>query len=321
MEVSPLLPDYALRLVIQNDTDVLLHANGVPILSHNFAGMVTDGEVGLGVRNSVSNFDNVQVGNYVPPPPPAALPVTEDFSDNVADYFEPRTVGWTVSNGAYQANASGGADALSTIRISGPLPSELDLRATISAEPDAGAQFSNALVIFDYQSNVDFKFAGAYVGANDWVIGHRTASWTTVASFADTIDASTDYALQLVIENDSSVTLNVNGVPKITHTFAGPLTDGEVGLGTLNALAHFDDVLVQAYVAPPPPPSATLPLAEDFSDGIADFFQPQVGNWNVSGSRYHDVPSGDAVSTFEHQWNATNRPGATSHDQRRLGSR
>jgi hypothetical protein len=69
--------------------------------------------------------------------------------------------------------------------------------------------------------------------------------------------------------------LYANGVQRVTHSFSGSLTDGEVGLGTRNAISRFDDLLVAAYVevqiqAPsfevitaPPPPIATYPSAVD----------------------------------------------------------
>ena len=41
--------------------------------------------------------------------------------------------------------------------------------------------------------------------------------------FAEPIGASTDYALRVVIRNDSQVTLYVGGTAKISHTFGGPL--------------------------------------------------------------------------------------------------
>jgi hypothetical protein len=112
-----------------------------------------------------------------------------------------------------------------------------------------GGYLSNAMLIFDYQSATDFKFAGAYVGANRWLVGHRTASgWIEDATFGQTINALADYQLQLVVEGGHQVTLFVDGVSKITRMFSDDVTDGDVGVGTRNALSRFDDFAVREHV-------------------------------------------------------------------------
>jgi subtilisin family serine protease len=295
--------DYQLGVVIVDDSIVTLTVDGVQKVNHSFSGAIIDGEIGVGTWNAFAYFDDVLVQQYVPapppPPPPAAtLPVQEDFSDGVADFFQVPVGSWQVSGGRYHATPSG--DAITTLLIQDPLPADLELHATINADPESGSFYSDALLIFDYQSPTDFKFAGAYARADKWVVGHRTSStWVTDASFAETILAATDYQLEVIIENGSNVSLFVNGVRKVGHSFAESVTNGDVGVGTWNAFAHFDDVLVQPYVPPPPPPAATLPLQEDFSDGVADFFQVRAGSWEASGGRYHAAPNGDAISTLQ----------------------
>ena len=51
----------------------------------------------------------------------------------------------------------------------------------------------------------------------------------------------------------------VDGVAKVSQSYSGSLSDGEVGLATWKAIARFDDVSVQPYEPPPPPPSTTVP--------------------------------------------------------------
>jgi hypothetical protein len=272
--------DYDLRVVIENDTDVTLFANGVQQVTHSFSGSLTDGEVGLGTRNAISRFDDLLVQQYTPPPPPPSgtLPIQDDFEDGQADFFQVRAGTWDTSTGEYSVLPTVGQDAISTLLIDDPLPTELELQTTINADPGTSNFLSNAFVIFDYQGPTDFKFAGSYVGANKWLIGHRTASdWVLKNSALATVNTLTDYDLRVVIENDSYVTLYANGVQQVTHSFSGSLTDGEVGLGTRNAISRFDDLLVVAYVevqiqaqapsfevitAPPPPmpadPSAVV---------------------------------------------------------------
>ena len=95
----------------------------------------------------------------------------------------------------------------------------------MQAEPLVVQQ--NALVIFDYVGPTDFKFAGAFVGTNRWSIGHRTAaSWVKDATFNQTINTSTDYGLDVVVQNGTDVTLSVDGALIGPYSFGDTLTDG-----------------------------------------------------------------------------------------------
>ncbi|KAA5540912.1 S8 family serine peptidase [Roseiconus nitratireducens] len=289
--------DVGMRLTIEDGQSVTLYGKGAPVLSHSFAESVVDGQVGVGAQNSQTAFDNVYVNTFVSATP-AALPIQEDFSDGTADNFQPQTPGWSVSGGAYQVDAFTGANAFSTLQVDGALPADLELRATANVHAPSGSQSSNALLVFDYHNENDFKFVAAYAGTDQWVIGVRGAGWTTVAETSEAVETNVDYDMQVVIEDGSSVTLLVDGVVKATHTFADSVTDGVLGLGTLNASVHFDDLVVQEYLPPPPPPPGSLPIVEDFSDGLADYFQPQLGNWSVNNGQYFGSPSGDALSTL-----------------------
>ena len=289
--------DYNVQLVI-NGTNVHLLVDGVKKVSHAYADALTDGAVGLGTQNAVAQFDNVVVQAYVPPPS-TSLPVDEDFDDGVADFFDVDSGVWTVTAGRYRVEPSIGSNAISTIRIGEALPANLELQATISGESVAG-YYHNVLLVFDYQGETDFKFAGAYVGGNRWVIGRRTAGgWVEDVESVDTINTATDYDVRLVITG-TGVELQVGGETKVSHTYGDALSDGAVGLGTQFAVAEFDNVVVQEYVPPPPPLAGSLPILEDFDDGLADFFDINSGTWTVTGDRYRVVPgaASNAVSTI-----------------------
>ena len=81
----------------------------------------------------------------------------EDFEDGEAEYFQVRVGGWSIVDGRYRAIPNG--DALATVRISDPLPSDLSLQAVVNGEPGQGELYSNAFVSFDYQNENEFKFA------------------------------------------------------------------------------------------------------------------------------------------------------------------
>ena len=110
------------------------------------------------------------LGNPVPPPPPppsGTLPIVEDFEDGEAEYFQVRIGGWSVVNGRYRALPNG--DAIATVRISDPLPEDLSLQATVNGNDVQGELYSNAFIIFDYQNENEFKFAGAKFASDEWV--------------------------------------------------------------------------------------------------------------------------------------------------------
>jgi hypothetical protein len=238
--------NYQVRVIVEDASTVSLEVDGVPRITHVYASPANDGEIGLGMRNSTTHFDNLSVEQYVPPPPPVPLPVEEDFDDGVADFFQVQQGSWQVEDGRYAVTPVLDHDGVSTLRIEEPLPADLEIRATINADPLTSGRFSNAFVILDYQGPTDFKFAGAYMGDDEWLVGRRTTSgWITEAYISEPIDALTDYHLQVIVQGGDQVTLVVDGVERLTHQFADPVTDGAVGLGTRDALSRFDDVMVE----------------------------------------------------------------------------
>nr|WP_261360822.1 S8 family peptidase [Aeoliella straminimaris] len=295
------LADYDIDVRLEGSTATLT-VNGVAKVTHTFGDALNDGELGVGTQNAYARFDDFQVGAYLPPPPPPAttLPVDEDFNDGVADYFESRSGTWMVESGRYHASPTLGQDGVSTLRIADALPANIEIQATINANSASSGRLSNALVIFDYQDPLNFKYAGAFVGVGRWLVGHRTAGgWVEDATLDEPISALTDYDLEVVLEG-STASLTVNGVAKVSHTFGDALNDGDLGVGTQNALARFDNVQVEEYLPPPPPPSTSLPVDENFNDGVADYFEPQLGTWSVQSGGYRVVPiSGkDGISTL-----------------------
>lgn len=294
------LTDYRLRVALEQQGVASLWVNGVPQARHTFSDPLTDGAVGVGTRDALSRFDDVVVQEVQPPDPPTpgVLPVAEDFGDGNADHFVIHSGQATVLDNRYLLSAPLGGDGISTILLADALPANTQIEASFSAAASSATRYSNAFIIFDYQSATDFKFAGAYVGGGQWLIGHRTATdWVTDRAISGSLSPSTDYHMQVMLLENGSVQLAVDGAELIAYEYGGLLTDGLVGLGTKNADSRFDDVLVQAYA---PPPSATLPHSEDFADGVADFFVPRVGEWWVEGGRYRAVPTldGDAITTL-----------------------
>ena len=174
------------------------------------------------------------------------LPITENFDDGIAHFFSPQSSNWSVSGGRYGVIPSApNGDGVSTLQINGSLPANLEFDVTMNAVAGTGSFFSNGFIIFDYQSPTNFKFAGAFVGNQQWVVGHRDANgWEIDAQFGDSgIHPGTDFNLQLILQGNSA-NLIVNGVSKVSHTYASAFS-GSVGLGTENSLTQFDNLTVK----------------------------------------------------------------------------
>jgi subtilisin family serine protease len=300
--------DYDVRVVLDGTGKVTLFADDVERTSFTWSGPLTDGTVGVGTWNAVCRFDNiiVQEPDETPPPPSggATYPLSEDFEDGVADDFVVQAGTAAVDGGLYQVTAATSGDGVSTINFADALPSDIEVLATINVDPAGSGRYSNGLIIFDYQSATNFKFAGAYAGGDQWVIGRRTsAGWVTDATASGVIDAQTDYDLRVVLDSTGKATLFAGGVEQTSYTYSGVLTDGAVGVGTWNAVCRFDNVIVQDATNTPPPPTggATLPYSEDFEDGVADDMEVQTGTAAINGGLYQvsAAANGDGVSTID----------------------
>ena len=77
------------------------------------------------------------------------------------------------------------------------LPSYYEVVASIVAEKPIKGYKSNAYLIFDYQSETDFKFAGIDDATNKMVIGHFDGSeWVVDAETSLSIRFNKDYELE-----------------------------------------------------------------------------------------------------------------------------
>ena len=170
-------------------------------------------------------------------------------------------------------------------------------------KPTAGWK-SDAYMIFDYVSYVDFKFAGLDIATNKLVIGHHDANgWIVDKQVNINAKADTFYNMKLVVNGvNASITFN-NGTT-LTHTYAARVVEGYayglnwglVGVGSDNSRGVFDNISVQVV-----PPQASWTNTEDFSDGIANLFTGgNTGNWvttSGTGGSYSGTPVPGGVAT------------------------
>ena len=162
-----------------------------------------------------------------------------------------------------------GDQAISLLETNAALPSAFDITALVTGNAAASGQFTNGLIIFDYQGPTDFKYVVAFFGSNRWRIGHYDGSWNTVASATQSITTGTDYDLKVSV-NATAVDLLAGGVSKVSHDFGASLSVGQVGVGTNNAVARFDNLGVQAPGGAAPAIGTERPSAPALSTPIKD---------------------------------------------------
>ena len=200
---------------------------------------------------------------------------------------------WQVNDGVLQVAAESlGGDAVSVYHVGEQLPSYFELQASVMMSKANGGWDANAYVIFDYQSEDDFKFVGIDDSINKLVMGHRDATGWHVDEQGVVKGGvkPNKYYNMLVAINGVNVTLVVDNKEVFQHTYAARVIDGYayglnwglVGVGSNNARGNFDNIRVQIL-----PPQVTFDDTEDFSDGSADLFTGiREGSWGVYGGRY-----------------------------------
>jgi hypothetical protein len=254
-----------------------------------------DGEMGLVLQMDFAWQDQTgapydpQAGNL--PGGKRDVLRSANFNTGTMEAFAPDSGAWLVQNGVLQvsaANANG--DAVSVFNVDQVLPNYYEVQASINAGKAIGGWKADAFLIFDYQSQFDFKFAGINVSLNKLQMGHRTsAGW--IVDVQSNIQAKSDtYYNMLLAVNGTVATLVVNGGTSLNYSFSPRTVDGKlvglnwgmVGVGSTQARGLFDNIQVQRV-----PPASTMDETEDFSDGYANrFIGGKLGTWTVVNGRY-----------------------------------
>ena len=124
-----------------------------------------------------------------------------------------------------------------------PERTETRMYATVHADK-VGNLYQNGFIIFDYQSPDDFKYAGAWAGADRWAIGHyQDGQFNDLKTLAQDIAEGPAYELQIWIEG-ADVTFLVTGEEKLSHTFDAPVDGGSLAVGGYHSQPRFDQVAV-----------------------------------------------------------------------------
>ncbi|MEZ6047273.1 MAG: hypothetical protein R3C11_17165 [Planctomycetaceae bacterium] len=204
------------------------------VISTEFTDVATlnNGTVGLAAFNAVTQFDNFRIADAFPPAP-EFQPLEEDFETG-PDYALIPTggpehasiVNPTGLNNEFQLDTSGLAGlktALADFNGELPVDFEIEVDLTATSGPD---RWQDGFIIFDYVDETNFKYAGSFVGQNEWVIGHYTGNWANRLAELDWDDVAQavnpyqTYHLAVQILGNH-VELIVDGEQLLSVDFAG----------------------------------------------------------------------------------------------------
>jgi len=182
-----------------------------------------------------------------------------------------------------------GGDAVVTVPSIGPLPGAYRLQTTL-AITDPTESLRNAALIFDYQGPTDFKFAMADAQRNLWHIGQRdTDGWNFLSHFDERIETNRSYRVTLDVRGSTATLRNAGRIVGFLD-FGEPLNDGQVGLGSHRAAAHFEDLTVEVGGDGP------LEFVELFN---ATSDPLDIGDWRLAGDLRLNFPADTVVPAGE----------------------
>ena len=156
----------------------------------------------------------------------------ESFSDGVSSGFDPMQGNFSVVDGTYVGLPSA-TDPLAVLDQVISLPNVFKIEAGISV-PEATVFDRNAAILFDYQSNTDFKFARLDANTGRWQLGQRTGgTWDVLAEVAEKLVPGQEYDMAVEI-HATEARLVVAGVEKIRLDYFSNLSDGNIGISSDN---------------------------------------------------------------------------------------
>ena len=276
------------------DTGAAVERNGEP-----------EGELGLVKQQDADWQDQTGAPDD---PQPGNIPGGARDVLRGADFNNGQPQGFFVDSGSFTTTGGRleiapeylGGDAASVFHVGDPLPIYFEVAATVNGGKPIQGYKSNAYIIFDYQSEYDFKFAGVNISIDKLQMGHRTPEgWIVDEQTPSQLKPNKDYHLLLAL-NGTVATLVVDGTEVFSHVY-DPRVDstgysyglnlGMVGLGAENSIARVDNVGIQIL-----PPEITYEDIEDFDDDVADIYTGgDTGDWEITAGRYEGTPVASEV--------------------------
>jgi len=193
----------------------------------------------------------------------------DDFNDGDASDWTVVAGTWSVVSSQYDGvNTSTKGFTLA------PVSDMADGTITVDWTSLTGGSWTNGQILFGWTDSNNYRCIDMRDGANKWYIREYIGGTRyNRAQLAETINTNQQYHLEVVVGADGKVTLNVDGVEKVSYTFSS-VTTGAIGLGIEKSHSQFDNFCVTAEQPTPPPVAAfsgsptsgCAPLTVNFTD-------------------------------------------------------
>jgi hypothetical protein len=140
-----------------------------------------------------------------------------------------------------------GSRPVATVDFNNPATagSVSNVSVNVSTVPGNGTTvWSNAVIVFDYQSPTNYKFAGVFEIIDKLIIGqvvNGKVQYLNQKNFP--AQPNTKIPLSISIDRTSKIVTLSSGATSLSHTFSS-LGTGTVGVGTINANARFDSLAI-----------------------------------------------------------------------------
>jgi Ca2+-binding RTX toxin-like protein len=197
---------------------------------------------------------------------------TADFDNRTMDAFSKDVGNFTPTGGQLAISSTTWDDiAAAVYALDDYLPTYYEVLATFNLDKPTGGWKSNGYVIFDYYSDVDFKFAGINVSTNKIEMGYVDETgwhYLVQSNKPVRIKPNQDYQVTVAV-NGNNVTVAIAGVNWFTYDYTPrydalgdpiPLNCGMVGVGMDGSSGRLDNFTVQIL-----PPDWTLDETDDFT--------------------------------------------------------
>jgi hypothetical protein len=256
---SPLVPplsdtglavgrEYNLQVILSNN-EVVLYADGEEKLRAPFSVPENSNwKIGIGGVLNHAYFDDFAVNNLI-----LSFQDSFDDGDNNGWTTVDNSGTWTVESGEYVSNCSTDETVAVTYLKNTHLKANTIIETDLTVK--SACTSGNGSIVFDFAQDIEkniirYKYIKADIMNDKWVIGYFDGDkFNDEVTYSEPLESETLYRLKAVIEGEK-VTLYVNKgaefVKKIEHTF-NSMGKGEIGLQTIESLAHFDNVRIVAY--------------------------------------------------------------------------
>ncbi|MHC5112421.1 MAG: hypothetical protein ACYTHJ_21390, partial [Planctomycetota bacterium] len=214
---------------------------------------------------------------------------TADFDNRTMDAFSKDVGNFTPTGGQLAISSATSSDLAAAVYVLDDyLPSYYEVVATFNLDKAIGGWKSNGYVIFDYQNDLDFKFAGINNSTNKIEMGYRDETgfnYLVQSNVPFQIKPNKDYTVTVAV-NGNNVTVAVSGVNWFSYDFTPrydalgdpiPLNRGMVGVGMDGSSGRVDNFTVQIL-----PPDWTFDQSDDFVPPAELTRTVASGTWDES---------------------------------------